>query len=327
MNDPSGIAFSDIEAAAARLETVVHHTPVLMSQELDARAGARVSLKCENLQRAGAFKIRGAYNKLATLAPEVRAHGVVAYSSGNHAQGVALAARIFGVPATICVPETIIPFKRAATEAYGAVVVLAGRTSEDREIRARSLAAERGASLVPPYDDPAIIAGQGTVALEFLRQVPGLDVLITPVGGGGLLAGCALVARALCPGIRIVGIEAEDANDTFLSLQAGRRIRIPAPHTIADGMRALEPGELTFPIIKALVDEIVLVRDADIEAAMCFLLEHVKVLVEPTGAVGVAALLAGRITGVAGRRVGVVLSGGNVDPAALVQILKRAAGE
>lgn len=323
MSVPTGIDLSQIEAAQARLLPVVHHTPVLYSRQLDARTGAQIALKCENLQRAGAFKIRGAYNKLATLDPATRARGVVAFSSGNHAQGVALAAQLFGVPATICVPETIIPSKRAATEAYGATVVLAGRTSEDRELRARALASERGASLVAPYDDPAIIAGQGTVALEFLRQVSDLDVLVTPVGGGGLLSGCAIVARALRPGIRIVGIEAEDANDTFLSLQAGRRVRIPPPATIADGMRAIEPGELTFPIIQALVDEIVLVRDAEIEAAMCFLLERLKVLVEPTGAVGVAALLAGRIAGVAGRRVGIVLSGGNVDRAALVQILER----
>lgn len=327
MADHPHIGWTEVEAAAERLLPVVHHTAVHQSRQLDARTGATVLLKCENLQRAGAFKIRGAYNKLATLPPAVRARGVVAYSSGNHAQGVALAARLFGVPATICVPETIIPSKRAATEAYGASIVLAGRTSEDREVRARALAAERGATLVPPYDDPAIVAGQGTVALEFLRQVPDLDVLVTPVGGGGLLAGCAIAARALCPGIRIVGIEAEDANDTCLSLQAGHRVRIPPPHTIADGMRAIEPGELTFPILQSLVDEIVLVRDADIEAAVWFLLERLKLLVEPTGAVGVAALLAGRIQGTAGRRVGVVLSGGNVDRSTLVQILERASGE
>ncbi len=316
--------FTDIVEAATRLSPVVHRTPVVRARSLDAQAGAAVFLKCENLQRAGAFKIRGAYNKLATLGAEARAQGVIAYSSGNHAQGVALAAQIFGVPATICVPETIIPSKRAATEAYGARIVLAGTTSEHREQRARELAAEHGLALVPPYDDPAIIAGQGTVAMELLTEIADLDVLVAPIGGGGLMAGCAIAARALAPRIRLVGIEAEDANDTYLSMQSGVRTRIPPPHTIADGMRAIEPGELTFPILREHLDSIVLVRDSEIVAAVRFLLERLKLLVEPTGAVGVAALLAGRIPDVEGKRVGVVLSGGNVDPALLAQILLSA---
>jgi threonine dehydratase len=317
----------DVLRAAARLEPIVHRTPVARSRQLDARARAQVFLKCENLQRAGAFKIRGAYNRIAQIEPQARARGVIAYSSGNHAQGVALAASLFGVPAVVCVPETILASKRAAAEAYGATLVTAGTTSEDRERRALALAEERGLTLVPPYDHPAIIAGQGTVALEFLRDVDDLDVLVVPVGGGGLMAGCAIAARALRRGIRLVGVEAEDANDTFLSLQAGRRVRIPPPHTIADGMRALEPGELTFPILKAHLDEIVLVRDADIAAAVWFLLERMKLLVEPTGAVGVAALLSDRIPAARGRRVGVVLSGGNLDRDGLATVLSLAKDE
>jgi threonine dehydratase len=320
MSDPIP-RFEDVQGAAARLESVVHRTPVARSRQLDSRCGAHVWLKCENLQRAGAFKIRGAYNLMAQLDPAVRARGVIAYSSGNHAQGVALAAEILDVPATVCVPETILPSKRAAAEAYGARLVEAGTTSEDRERRALALAAERGLTVVPPYDHPAIIAGQGTVALELLHDVDDLDVLVTPVGGGGLAAGCAITARALQPGLRLVGVEAEDANDTFLSLQAGHRVRIPPPRTIADGMRAIEPGELTFPILKSHLDEIVLVSDAEIRAAVWFLLERTKLLVEPTGAVGVAALLGGRIPAARGRRVGVVLSGGNLDRDGLARLL------
>jgi threonine dehydratase len=316
------VAFTEIQEAAERLEGVVHRTPVLHSRQLDAATGATVFLKCENLQRSGSFKIRGAYNAIAQLDAPERARGVISYSSGNHAQGVALAASLLHVPATIVVPSTIPAAKRAATEGYGARVVVAGTTSEDRRLHAESLAEANGLTLIPPYDLAAIIAGQGTVALEFLSQMSDLDVLVTPVGGGGLLAGCASAARALHGrGLHIVGIEAEDANDTCLSLQAGHRIRIPPPATIADGMRALEPGKLTFPIVQALVDEIVLVTDAEIVSAVRFLLERTKLLVEPTGGVGVAALLAGKIPAARGRRVGVVLSGGNVDAAVLARIL------
>jgi threonine dehydratase len=315
------LGLEDVRRAAQRLEPIVHRTPVLRSRQLDARAGAEVYLKAECLQRAGAFKIRGAYNKLATLDPEARSRGVVAYSSGNHAQGVALAAQLFGVPATIFVPETIVPSKRAATEAYGADLVAAGTTSEDRQ-RAALAAAERdGLAVVPPYDDPQIMAGQGTVALELLQDVPDLEVLVGPIGGGGLMAGCSVAAHALAPRLSVVGIEAEDANDTFLSLQAGHRVRIPPPHTIADGMRALVPGELTFDVLKEHLEGVSLVSDAEIVAAVRFLLERLKLLVEPTGAVGVAALLAGRIPAARGRRVGVILSGGNIDLENLVRLL------
>ena len=313
--------FDDVLAAAARLESIVHRTPVARSQQLDARAGAELFLKCENLQRAGAFKIRGAYNCMAQLDARARARGVVAYSSGNHAQGVALAARLLGAPATVCVPETILASKKAATESYGATLVAAGTTSEDRERRALELAAEHGLTVIPPYDHPHIIAGQGTVALELLRDVSDLDVLVVPIGGGGLMAGCAIAARALRSRIHVVGIEAEDANDTYLSLAAGRRVRIPPPKTVADGMRAIEPGALTFPILASHVDEIVLVSDAEILSAVWFLLERLKLLVEPTGAVGVAALLTGRIPAARGRRTGVVLSGGNMDRDGLARLV------
>lgn len=320
------ITLDDVRQAAARLEGVVHPTPVQRSRQLDSAAGASVFLKCENLQRSGTFKIRGAYNAIAQLDAATRKRGVIAYSSGNHAQGVALAASILGVPVTIVVPETIPVTKRAATEGYGATIVTAGTTSEDRREYAENLARERGLVIVPPYDLPAIVAGQGTVALEFLSQVSDLDVLVTPVGGGGLLAGCATAARGLRGrDIHIFGVEAEDANDTYLSLQAGRRVRIPPPKTIADGMRALEPGKLTFPIVQELVDAIVLVSDREIAAALRFLLERTKLLVEPTGAVGVAALAAGRIPAARGKRVGVVLSGGNVDMDVVARILSAPA--
>jgi threonine dehydratase len=284
-------------------------------------SGSELFLKPENLQRAGAFKIRGAYNKIAQLPAESRQRGVVSYSSGNHAQGVALAASLLQVPATIVVPETIMPAKRAATLAYGARIVEAGTTSADRHRRADELADEHGWSIVRPYDDPAIMAGQGTVALELLDDVPFLDTLVVPIGGGGLMAGCAVLARARRPGIRIVGVEPADADDTRRSLEAGRRVRIPPPQTIADGLRAVEPGELTFEVMRRLVDEVAVVSENEIREAMRILLERTKLLVEPSGAVGVAALLFDKLASPG--TTGVVLSGGNVAPEALVELLPR----
>ncbi len=304
------ITLDDITSAATRLAPVVHRTPVLRCRGLDALAGAPLYLKAENFQRGGAFKIRGAYNKIVQLPEAARRRGVLSYSSGNHAQGVALAASILGIPATIVVPEDIVASKRDATLGYGARLVLCGTTSAERHQRAEVLAREEGLALVRPYDDPDIIAGQGTVALEFLEEVPDLDALIVPIGGGGLISGCAVAARGRRPKIRLVGVEPVDGDDTRRSLAAGKRLSIPGPRTIADGLRAIEPGELTFPIIQRLVDEIVTVTDDEIRQALRLLLERVKVLVEPSAAVGLAAVLGhkARLEG----KVGIVLSGGNV---------------
>jgi threonine dehydratase len=315
------LTLADVETAARHLDGDVHHTPVVVSRSLDAATGHRVFLKCENLQRAGAFKIRGALNKLSSLSPSERARGVVAFSSGNHAQGVALAARLTGASATILMPTDAPASKLAATRGYGAEVIFYDRQREDRETKARELVEATGRALVPPYDDAAIMAGQGTVALELLAEAPGLDALLTPVGGGGLMAGCSTVARALQPDIQIFGVEAESANDTWLSLRKGERVSIAPPPTIADGIRNLAPGVLTFPILQRNLTDVLLVSDEEIEAAVRFLLFRCKLLVEPTGAVPVAALLAGKLPLPPGARVGAVLSGGNVDPLTLARII------
>jgi len=299
-------------AAAARLRGVAHRTPVVTSRTLDARVGARVFLKCENLQRMGAFKFRGAYNRIAQLDAAERARGVVAFSSGNHAQGVALAAQLLGVPAAIVMPEDAPASKLAATREYGAEVILYDRNTMNRGAIAERLAAERGAVLVPPYDDTAIVAGQGTVALELLEDVPDLDVLLVCTGGGGLLAGSALAATALRPGIAVFGVEPAAGDDFAQSFARGERVEIPVPDTIADGQRTTSPGELTFPIVKRLCAGIVTAREEDLCEAMRFAFERLKLVVEPSGACALAALLAGTV-GVAGSRVGVILSGGNVD--------------
>ncbi len=316
------ITLDDVRAAAGRLRDRIHRTPVVTCRSFDEASGFSVFFKCENLQRAGSFKIRGALNKLLTLSDGERARGVVAFSSGNHAQGVALAARMVGTSAVIAMPTDAPRLKLAATRGYGADVVLYDRQTEDREAIARRLVAETGRVLVPPYDDPAIIAGQGTTALELFEDVPVLDALLTPVGGGGLMAGSSTVAKAMDSAVRLFGVEAESANDTWLSLQKGERVTIAPPPTIADGIRNLSPGELTFPILQKNLEGILLVADAEIVETVKFLLLRAKLLVEPTGAVGAAAVLAGRLPLPKGSRVGVVLSGGNVDPGALADILK-----
>ena len=319
----SELTLDDVRAAAARLSGRITRTPVLTSEALDAASGYRIHFKCENLQRAGAFKIRGALNKLLTLSDAERVRGVVAFSSGNHAQGVALAARIVGTTAIICMPTDAPALKLEATRGYGADVVQYDRQKDDREAIARRIAAETGRVLVPPYDDYAIMAGQGTAALELLADVPDLDVILTPVGGGGLMAGCSTVARALSPSITVIGVEADTAHDTYLSLKKGERVTIPPPPTVADGIRLTTPGALTFPILQRNVAEIALVSDAQILAAVRRLAMDAHIVVEPTGAVPAAAVFAGLPKVPKGAKVGVVLSGGNVDPMLFASIVAQ----
>ena len=319
----SGLTIDDVKAAAQRLRGRIVRTPVLTSEALDEASGYRICFKCESLQRGGSFKIRGALNKLLTLSDEERRRGVVAFSSGNHAQGVALAARVVGTTAIICMPTDAPRLKLDATRGYGAEVVQYDRQKEDREALARGIAADTGRIVVPPYDDHGIMAGQGTAALELFEDVPDLDVLLTPVGGGGLMAGCSTVARALQPGMTVIGVEADTANDTYLSMQKGERVTIPPPPTIADGIRLTIPGALTFPIVKQNVDAIALVTDEQILAAVRRLAVDAHIVVEPTGAVAAAAALAGFPGIPKGAKVGVVLSGGNVDPALFASIMAQ----
>ena len=315
------ITFADVQAAAARLLGIAHRTPVATSRTLDELIGARVFFKCENLQRGGAFKFRGAYNRLAQLTPAERERGVVAHSSGNHAQGVALAARELGIRATIVMNSDAPALKLAATRGYGAEVVLYDRLRENREEISKRLSEERGMVLVPPYDDPAIMAGQGTAAMELIEDAGPLDIVLVPLGGGGLLSGTATAAKAMLPGVRVYGVETERSDDWAQSFARGDKVRIEPPDTIADGIRTLTPGELTWPVVRALADGVKLVSEDELKAAVRFLLLRMKMLVEPSGAVPAAALLSGRVEDVAGKRVGVILSGGNIDPALLVSIL------
>ncbi|POX48801.1 pyridoxal-5'-phosphate-dependent protein [Streptomyces sp. Ru71] len=306
------ITLDDVRDAAERIKGVAHRTPVVRSRTLDERVGAEVFLKCENFQRVGAFKFRGAYNAASRLTPEQLRRGIAAYSSGNHAQAVALAARELGTTAVIVMPEDAPPSKRAATAGYGAEIVTYDRYSGDRVAVAEALAAERGLTLIPPYEHPHVMAGQGTAALELLEESAELDALVVPVGGGGLMAGSATAATSLRPGIRMIGVEPEAGDDTRRSLEAGRRIEIPVPRTIADGQALHTPGELTFSVNRRLVDAIALVSDDEIRQAMVFAFERLKIVLEPSGATPLAALLAGRV-GSLPARVGLILSGGNVD--------------
>jgi threonine dehydratase len=317
------ITLDDVHAAAARLEGVAHRTPVLRSRTLDARTGASVHLKAECLQRGGAFKFRGAYNMISALPEDARRRGVVAYSSGNHAQAVAIASRLLGSHATILMPADTPAAKMEATRGYGAEVVTYDRYTQDREALGAALAEERGGlELVPPYEHPAVMAGQGTAALELFAEVPDLDLLLVPVGGGGLVAGSATAAKALRPEVRVVGVEPEAGDDTRRSLAAGERVRIETPRTIADGQQADIPGRLTFEVNRRLVDAIEVVSDAEIVTAMAFLFDRMKLVAEPSGASALAALLAGRVEA-PGARVGVVISGGNVGVARFCELLGR----
>jgi threonine dehydratase len=317
---PFATTFEDVVQAAARLRGVAHHTPAITSSTLDARTGARVFVKAENLQRMGAFKFRGAYNRLAQLDTAARAGGVVAFSSGNHAQGVALAAKLLGVAATIVMPSDAPAAKLAATRGYGAEVVLYDRHTMNRAEIANALVEERGATLVPPYDDPMIIAGAGTAALELIEDAGALDVLLVPTGGGGFLSGCALAATALAPGIAVYGVEPAAGDDWVQSLARNERVTIPVPDTIADGLQTQAPGALTFPIVQALCAGVVTVTDAELCAAMRFAFERLKLVIEPSGAAALAAALTGRVD-VRGKRVGLAISGGNVDAATFARLI------
>jgi threonine dehydratase len=306
--------FADVRAAAERLRGIAHRTPVVTSRTLDERTGARVYLKAESLQRIGAFKFRGAYNAIAQLTPEQKRGGVVAYSSGNHAQGVALAAQLLGVPAAIVMPSDAPASKLAATRGYGAEVIQYDRHTSHRASIAEALAAERGATIVPPYDHPGIIAGQGTAALELIEDAGPLDVLLVPLGGGGLLAGSCLAASELSPNARIYGVEPEAGNDWVQSWSENRIVSIPVPKTIADGQQTTAPGELTWPIVRRHATGIVTVTDDEIRATMRFAFERLKLVLEPSGASALAALLHDKVEA-RNASVGIILSGGNVDPA------------
>lgn len=308
----SPVTWCDVESAAQRLEGVVHRTPVLRSRLADQACSARLFFKAENLQRTGAFKFRGASNAVSDAAAQ-SGTGVLAYSSGNHAQAVALAARLAGVAATILMPEDAPRGKLEATRAYGAHIITYDRYGEDRRQIAETLAAERHLTLIPPYDHPSVIAGQGTAARELFDEVGELDTLVICLGGGGLTAGCALAAERLAPRCRIVAVEPAAGNDGQRSLAAGRVVRIEAPRTLADGAATTHLGVHTFPIIQRLVDEIVTVDDDALVEAMRFFATRMKTVVEPTGALAAAAVLQGRID-VKDQRVGILLSGGNVDP-------------
>ncbi|MFT8463525.1 threo-3-hydroxy-L-aspartate ammonia-lyase [Acetobacter persici] len=304
--------FSDVVAASVRLKGQAHRTPVLTSRYLNALSGAELFFKAENFQRVGAFKFRGALNAILSLPEGVRSKGVVAYSSGNHAQGVACAAQRVGIPAVIVMPQDAPAMKIAATRDYGAQVVLYDRYTQDRQAIGEGLAAERGATVLPPFDHPDIIAGQGTAALELFEETGPLDALFVPVGGGGLASGCGLVAQAVSPGCAVIGVEPAAGDDARQSLAAGRIVQIAVPKTLADGAQTTALSPLTFGLVSRLLREIVTVEDATLVATMRTLAERMKIIVEPTGCLGVAAALAAAPQW-QGRRVGVIISGGNVD--------------
>lgn len=315
MASTPSVAFDDVLAARERIRPHVHRTPVLTSGLIDERIGASVFFKCEIFQRIGAFKARGAFSRLTRLSPEERSRGVVAFSSGNHAQAVALAARELGVRAAIVMPKDAPAAKIAATRGYGAEVFLYDRVGgESREEIARRIMEERGSVLVPPFDDDDVIAGQGTLALELLEDVPDLDVIVTPCSGGGLLSGVSIAARGLRPEVRVWGVEPEAGDDMKRSFEAGKIVEVPLPDTIADALQTTRPAERTLAIVRKLSEGILTVSDLEIRRAMALLASRMKIVVEPGGAIAFAALLHGKVPDSAGKKIGVVLSGGNVDP-------------
>lgn len=315
------ISFDAVAAAHERMRGVAHRTPVFTSATANAAIGAEIFFKCENFQRMGAFKFRGGYNALAQFTPEQRTRGVVAFSSGNHAQAVALSAKLLGIPAVIIMPKDAPAAKVAATKGYGATVVEYDRYTEDRAAIGNRLAEEKGLTLIPPYDHPHVMAGQGTAAKELIEETGPLDALLTPLGGGGLLSGCAVAAKALCPDIDVYGVEPEAGNDGQQSFRSGKIVSIATPKTIADGAQTQFLGEYTFPVIRELVRDVFTATDAELVEAMRFFAERMKMVVEPTGCLAAAAVFAKKFP-VAGKRIGVVLSGGNVDVAAYGAFLR-----
>jgi threonine dehydratase len=312
--------FEDVLKAASRLKGVAHQTPVLQSSTLNAQMQAQVFIKCENFQRMGAFKFRGGYNALSQFNAAQKKAGVVAYSSGNHAQAIALSARILKIPATIFMPHDAAPSKLAATQGYGAKVIGYDRYSEDASALAAQLAHERGMTFIPPFDHPDVLSGQGTAALELFEEVGPLDAIFVCLGGGGLLSGSALSAQAKSPHCKIYGVEPEAGNDVQQSFQKGERVKIQTPITIADGAQTPMVGAITFELIKKWVDDIHTVTDAQLIETMRFYAERMKMVVEPTGCLSLAAALQARDT-LKGQRVGVIISGGNIDMARFAQLL------
>ena len=320
MIDMAQLQFSEVEKAAARIKGVAHRTPVLTSRTADGIARAQLYFKCENFQRIGAFKFRGAYNALSKFSDEQRRAGVVTFSSGNHAQAIALSASLLGMAAAIIMPKDAPALKVAATKGYGAEVILYDRYTEDREEIGRRLAQERGMTLIPPYDHPDVICGQGTAVMELIEEVGQLDVLLVCLGGGGLLAGSALAAAAMSPDCRIIGVEPEAGNDGQQSLRSGAIVHIGVPDTIADGAMVTHIGEHNFEVIRREVDDIVTVTDAQLVETMKFFAERMKMIVEPTGCLGAAAALHG-VVPIEGKRVGILISGGNVDLARFARLV------
>ena len=316
------VTYADVAAAHERIKPYARRTPVLTSATIDALTDARVHFKCENFQRMGAFKFRGAYNALSQLSPGQKKKGVVAFSSGNHAQAVALSGKLLGVPATIVMPTDAPKVKLEATRGYGAELVMYNASNEDRQKIAEKLAAERGLTVIPPFDHPHILAGQGTAAKELIEETGPLDILMVPCGGGGLLSGCSIAAKHLSPKCRVIGVEPAAGDDGLRAFRSGKLETIKLPDTIADGARTTSLGKITFALIQKHVDDFLTVTDEELLKWMFFLWERMKIVVEPTGALAACALLQGKIDA-KGKKVGVVISGGNVDLAWAARQLTR----
>ena len=319
-DQPLLVTYADVAAAAEKLNGIEHRTPALTSHAVDGRTGATVFFKCENFQRMGAFKFRGAYYALSSLTPEQKRKGVVAYSSGNHAQAVALAGKLLGVKAVIVMPDDAPAVKLDATRGYGAEVIVYSRETQDREQLAHELADKRGLTVIPPFDHPHVIAGQGTAAKELIEDVGRLDYLLVPCGGGGLISGCAIAAHHLSPGIKVIGVEPAAGDDVQRSFQTKILQTVHNPDTIADGARTSSAGKITFPLILQHVHDMLTVTDEELLRAMLYLWERMKIVVEPTGALAAAALLEGKLDA-RGKRVGVIISGGNVDLKGLARLV------